>query len=110
MQYVIYLRVERILLFQGRVEIVGTVQPDFRAQEQDIRHVFCYLFQWLTVLFVQCQKKKRQHQEYHDECRCACTDVWFCEKEQRYTNQRTAAEADKLPLRKIEQKFGFDMG
>ena len=61
-----------------------------------------------NVLFVQSQKKKRQHQEYHDECRRTCADVWFCEKEQRYTDQRTAAEADKLPLREVEQEFGFD--
>ena len=99
MQYVVNLLVECILLFYGRVEIVCPVQPLFRAQEQDIYHVFRHFFQWLTVLFVQSQKKKRQHQEYHDECRRACADVWFCEKEKRYTDQRTAAEADKLPLR-----------
>ena len=69
---------------------------------------FATFFKRLTVLFVQCQKKKRQHQEYHDECRRAGTDVWFCEKEKRYTDQRTAAEADKLPLREVEQEFGFD--
>ena len=34
--------------------------------------------------------------------------VWFCEKEKRYTDQRTAAEADKLPLREVKEKFGFD--
>ena len=82
----------------------------FGSQKQHVYHVFCYLFQRLTVLFVQSQKKKRQHQEYHDECRCACADVWFCEEKQRYTHQRTAAEADKLPLRKVEQEFGFDIG
>ena len=31
-------------------------------------------------------------------------------QEKRYTDQRTAAEADKLPLREVEQEFGFDMG
>jgi len=55
-------------------------------------------------------RKKRQHQEYHDECRRTCADVWFGKKEKRYTDQRTAAEADKLPFREIEQEFGFYVG
>ena len=75
-------------------------------------HLSCFspLFPAADRSFRTEPKEKRQHQEYHDECRRACADVWFCEKEKRYTDQRTAAEADKLPLREVEQEFGFDMG
>ena len=56
-----------------------------------------------------CKQKKRQHHEYHDKCRRTCSDMRFEQKEKRYTDQRTAAEADKLPLCEVEQEFGFDM-
>ena len=110
MNYAVYLLVKLILPCEAVIEIIGHIRPLFRAQEQDISHVLCHLFKRLIVALKHCQQEERQHHEYHDECRCACADGFFEQKEKRYTDQRTAAEADKLPLRKVEEEFGFDMG
>lgn len=110
MNYAVYLLVKLILPGEAVIEIVGHVRSLFRAQEQDVCHVPCHLFQRLTVSLEHRQQEERQHHEYHDECRCAGSDGFFEQKEKRYTNQRTAAEADQLPLREIEQEFGFYFG
>ena len=110
MNNAVYLLVKLILPCEAVIEIVGHVRPLFRAQEEDICHVLCHLFQRLTALLKHRQQEKRQHHEYHDEGCGACADGIFEQKEKRYTDQRTAAEADKLPLREIEQEFCFDLG
>ncbi len=110
MNNAVYLLVKLILPCEAVIEIVGHVRPLFRAQEEDIRHVLCHLFQRLTVSLKHRQQEERQHHEYHDESRGACADGIFEQKEKRYTDQRTAAEADQLPLREIEQEFCFDFG
>ena len=110
MNNAVYLLVKLILPCKAVIEIVGHVRPLFRTQKEDICHVLRYLFQRLTVSLKHRQQEERQHQENHDECRRAGADGFFEQKEKRYTDQRTAAEADKLPLREIEQEFGFDFG
>ena len=110
MNNAVYLLVKPILPCEAVIEIVGHVRSLFRAQEQDICHVLRHLFKRLTVALKHRQQEKRQHHEYHDECRRAGADGFFEQKEKRYTNQRTAAEADKLPLREIEEEFCFDVG
>ena len=99
MNYAVNLLVKLILPCEAVIEIVGFIWSLFRAQEQDVRHVLCHLFKRLTVSLKHRQQEERQHHEYHDECRRAGADGFFEQKEKRYTDQRTAAEADKLPLR-----------
>ena len=110
MKYCVNLLVKLILPCKAVIEIVGHIRPLFRAQEQDIYHVPRRHFKRLTVALKHRQQEERQHHEYHDEGCGACADGFFEQKEKRYTDQRTAAEADTLPLREIEQEFCFDFG
>ena len=110
MQYGIHLPVKFVLPFEGSIEIIGHVRPPLGTEEQDVCHVPRYFFKRLTVSLKHRQKKKRQHHEYHEESCRTCSDMRFEKEKQRHTEKRTAAETDKLPFRKVEEKFCFDAG
>ena len=60
------------------------------------------------MLFVHSQHKEGQHNQHHTQGRCAVPGRVTEQKEQRYTQKRSAREADKLPLGQIEHDLCFD--
>ena len=60
------------------------------------------LFKGLSVLFVHSHEHKRQHHDYHNDCRYARIHKALAQEKQRYTYSRTGAEANKLSLCEVE--------
>ena len=63
----------------------------------------------LSVLFVQCQQKCREHGEDHKQGGGGVPQRLFGEKEQRDTHKQSRTEAYQLPLGQVEQQLGFDL-
>lgn len=56
----------------------------------------------LSVLFIDSEKKKRQHQSDHQHCRRVVSDTASREDVDGYADQRTAAEANELTAGKVK--------
>ena len=93
-----YLLVQLFLPFQCGVEIVSTVGALLGAHKPHLHEVMGELFQRLTVLFVHSQHEEWQHGNDHDERRRTDGQTAFENKKQRYTDERSTAETDQLPL------------
>ena len=80
------------------VHIIRSVRSLFGADKQNICHIPYHLFKRLTVSLIHRKQEKRQHDKYHDERRCACSERIFEHKEKRYTDKCAASKADELPF------------
>ena len=99
-----------ILPLHCGIEIVGLVGPFLGTKEHDLDHVVDDNLQMLTILFIEGEKKGRQHGHDHQK---ACSGIAQCAlstEVQRHTDGNANAEADQLPLRQVKQHLGFDLG
>ena len=69
-----------------------------------------HLFQRLSILFINAEQEKGQHQPDHQQCRCIVANAAPCEQIGRDAHQRAAAEADKLPAGQAEGHLGLYFG
>ncbi len=93
--------------FKDGIEIVGCVGTLLRTDEAHLNDVAHDFFEGLSVLFIHSQQEKREHDDNHAKSRYTGSCAAFEQKEQRYTNEGTAAEADELSFCKIEHDLGF---
>ena len=66
--------------------------------------------QMLTVLFIEGEKKGRQHRYDHKQTGGGIAQCALSTEVQRHTDGNANAEADQLPLRQVKQHLGFDLG
>ena len=99
-----------ILPLHCGIEIVGLVGPFLGTKEHDLDHVVDDDLQMLTVLFIEGEKKGRQHGHDHQQTGGGISQCALCTEVQRHTDGNANAEADQLPLRQVKQHLGFDLG
>ena len=99
-----------VLPFKHGIKIVGLIGALFRSQNADTNDVSDNDLQRLTVLFIHSKQECREHDNNHCHCRDACAGHAFEQKENRQTDQQTAAETNELSFREIEKHLGFYFG
>ena len=96
-----HLLVEICLPLQYGIEVISTVRAFFGPDHRHADDVAQNLFQRLAMLFIHGKQKERQHHDHHAHGRRAGPHRPFEQKEQRHADERPAAEADQLPLVKL---------
>ena len=99
-----------VLPFKYGIKIVGLIGALFRSQNADTNDVSDNDLQRLTVLFIHGKQECREHDNNHCHCRDACAGNAFEQKENRQTDQQTAAETNELSFCEIEKHLGFYFG
>ena len=87
-----------MLPFQRPVKVVGLIGALFGTDKFCLNKLPCNHFEGLPVLLIHCQQKEREHDYNHAEGGPTGTDLFFEQKEKRYSYQYRRGKADKLPL------------
>ena len=103
----LYLLVQFFLPREGRIEVVCFIGTVFWADEIHPDHIAKNLFQRQSLFFIHGKQKTGQHDKDHAERGCAGADMLLEQEKQRNADQRTAAEANKLPFGQIQKDLAF---
>ena len=86
-----------------------SVRSLLRPLEAALNEIMQNLFQRLSVALIHTEHEAREHDEDHDDRRCAAGQHRFEDKEKRQSDQDAAAETDELALGQVEDYLGFHL-
>lgn len=102
-----YLLFQIFLPEQGEIEVIGPIWTHLRTQEAAADDLLQHNLQRLSVAFIQSKQHGGEQHDHHAHDSRADAERLFEQKEKRDAEQRTASEAQELPLREIEQHLAF---